>query len=58
MLATIPEAFERYDAVRGHFDPHEWRCDINTVAEGFMVCSPDVRTEVRVLNTVDKRVYL
>lgn len=32
VLATIREAFGRYDVVRGYFDPHEWRSDIDTLA--------------------------
>jgi hypothetical protein len=34
VLATIREAYERYDVVRGYFDPHEWRSDIDTLALG------------------------
>ena len=33
VLATIDEAFERYDVVRGYFDPHEWRTDIDALAQ-------------------------
>lgn len=32
VLATIREAYARYDVVRGYFDPHEWRSDIDTLA--------------------------
>ena len=32
VLATIREAYGRYDVVRGYFDPHEWRSDIETLA--------------------------
>jgi hypothetical protein len=32
VLATIREAFSRYDIVRAYFDPHEWRSDIDTLA--------------------------
>jgi hypothetical protein len=32
VLAAIREAYERYDVVRGYFDPHEWRSDIETLA--------------------------
>lgn len=35
VLAAIREAFARYDVVRGYFDPHEWRSDIETLAEEF-----------------------
>jgi hypothetical protein len=32
-LATIRETYGRYDVVRGYFDPHEWRSDIDTLQE-------------------------
>jgi hypothetical protein len=32
VLATIREAFGRYDVVRAYFDPHEWRSDIESLA--------------------------
>lgn len=35
VLATIREAFARYEVVRGYFDPHEWRSDIDALAEEF-----------------------
>lgn len=35
VLATIREAFGRYDVVRGYFDPHEWRSDIEALAGEF-----------------------
>jgi phage terminase large subunit-like protein len=35
VLAAIRETFDRYDVVRGYFDPHEWRSDIDTLAEEF-----------------------
>jgi phage terminase large subunit-like protein len=35
VLATIREAFGRYRVVRGYFDPHEWRSDIDALAEEF-----------------------
>lgn len=35
VLATIREAYTRYDVVRGYFDPHEWRSDINTLQDEF-----------------------
>lgn len=34
VLAAIREAFGRYDVVRGYFDPHEWRSDIEALAQG------------------------
>lgn len=33
VLATVREAFGRYEVTRGYFDPHEWRSDIDTLAE-------------------------
>jgi hypothetical protein len=33
VLAAIREAYERYDVVRGYFDPHEWRSDIELLGE-------------------------
>jgi hypothetical protein len=35
VLAAIREAFGRYDVVRGYFDPHEWRSDVEALAEQF-----------------------
>jgi phage terminase large subunit-like protein len=35
VLAAIREAFDRYDVVRGYFDPHEWRSDVELLAEEF-----------------------
>lgn len=32
VLAAIREAHERYDVVRGYYDPHEWRSDIETLS--------------------------
>lgn len=35
VLATIREAHARYDVVRGYYDPHEWRSDIEALADEF-----------------------
>ncbi|WP_369069269.1 hypothetical protein [Kineococcus terrestris] len=35
VLATIHEAFARYDVVRAFFDPHEWRSDIDALADRY-----------------------
>lgn len=35
VLATIREAFSRYKVVRGYFDPHEWRSDIDALSDEF-----------------------
>jgi hypothetical protein len=32
VLASIREAHARYDVVRGYYDPHEWRSDVDTLA--------------------------
>ena len=35
VMATIRAAYERFDVVRGYFDPHEWRSDIDALASEF-----------------------
>ena len=35
VLATIREAFGRYNVARGYFDPHEWRSDIDALSDEF-----------------------
>lgn len=35
VLAEVRESYGRYDVIRGYFDPHEWRSDIDTLAEEF-----------------------
>ena len=35
VLATVREAFARYDVTRAYFDPHEWRSDIDALADEF-----------------------
>jgi hypothetical protein len=35
VMETIRETHERYDVVRGYYDPHEWRSDIDALAEEF-----------------------
>lgn len=32
VLAAIRQTYRDYDVVRGYFDPHEWRSDIDTLA--------------------------
>lgn len=32
VLARIREVYTTFDVVRGYFDPHEWRSDIETLA--------------------------
>ncbi len=35
VLETIRKAHADYDVVRGYYDPHEWRSDIDVIAEEF-----------------------
>jgi hypothetical protein len=35
VLASIREAFDRYDVARCYMDPHEWRSDVDDLAELF-----------------------
>jgi hypothetical protein len=35
VLAAIREAFDRYDVARCYMDPHEWRSDVDDLAEAF-----------------------
>jgi len=35
VLATVREAFARYDVARLYADPHEWRSDVDSLAEEF-----------------------
>lgn len=35
VLAAIREAYTRYTVARGYFDPHEWRSDIELLAQEF-----------------------
>lgn len=56
VLATIREAFGRYDVVRGYFDPHEWRSDVDQLAEEFgeRVISWETRREVQMAAALDR----
>jgi hypothetical protein len=56
VLATIREAYGRYDVVRGYFDPHEWRSDIDTLAEEFpeRVFSWETRRDVAMAVALDR----
>lgn len=56
VLATIREAYARYDVVRGYFDPHEWRSDIDTLAEEFgeRVVSWETRRDVQMAAALDR----
>jgi hypothetical protein len=56
VLATIREAFGRYDVIRAYFDPHEWRSDIDALAEEFgeRVVSWETRREVQMAAALDR----
>jgi hypothetical protein len=56
VLATIREAFGRYDVVRGYFDPHEWRSDIDALAEDFpnRVVAWETRRDVQMAAALDR----
>ncbi|HET8538117.1 MAG TPA: hypothetical protein VFL73_13160, partial [Solirubrobacteraceae bacterium] len=56
VLATIREAFARYDVVRGYFDPHEWRSDIDALAESFgdRVIPWETRRDVAMAAALDR----
>jgi phage terminase large subunit-like protein len=56
VLATFREAFARYDVVRAYCDPHEWRSDIDTLAEEFgsRVVSWETRRDVQMGAALDR----
>ncbi len=57
VLATVREAFGRYTVVRGYFDPHEWRSDIDTLAEEFgeeRVARWETRRDVQMAAALDR----
>lgn len=57
VLATIREAFGRYKVVRGYFDPHEWRSDIDTLADEYgeeRVVSWETRRDVAMAAALDR----
>ena len=56
VLATIRETYGRYDVVRGYFDPHEWRSDIDALAEEFpdRVISWETRRDVQMAAALDR----
>jgi hypothetical protein len=56
VLATVREAFARYTVVRGYFDPHEWRSDIDALAElfGDRVISWETRRDVQMAAALDR----
>lgn len=57
VLATIREVFGRYDVVRGYFDPHEWRSDIDDLADEFgeeRVFKWETRRDVQMAAALDR----
>jgi hypothetical protein len=56
VLAAIREAFGRYNVVRGYFDPHEWRSDIDALAEEFgeRVVAWETRRDVAMAAALDR----
>lgn len=57
VLATIREAYTRYDVVRGYFDPHEWRSDIDALADEFgdeRVTAWETRRDVQMGAALDR----
>jgi phage terminase large subunit-like protein len=57
VLAAIREAFTRYKVVRLYADPHEWRSDIDTLAEQLgatRVLSWETRRDVQMAAALDR----
>jgi phage terminase large subunit-like protein len=56
VLDTVREAYGRYDVVRGYFDPHEWRSDIDVLAEEFgdRVVAWETRRDVAMAAALDR----
>jgi phage terminase large subunit-like protein len=56
VLATIREAFARYDVVRAYCDPHEWRSDIDALAEEFgeRVVAWETRRDIAMAAALDR----
>lgn len=56
VLAAVREAFGRYKVSRLYADPHEWRSDIDTLAEEFpeRVVSWETRRDVQMAAALDR----
>jgi phage terminase large subunit-like protein len=57
VLATVREVFARYDVVRGYFDPHEWRSDVDDLADEFgeeRVFKWETRRDVQMAAALDR----
>jgi phage terminase large subunit-like protein len=56
VLAAIRETFDRYDVVRCYCDPHEWRSDVDQLAEEFgdRVVAWETRRDVAMAAALDR----
>lgn len=56
VLTVIREAHADYDVVRGYYDPHEWRSDIDALADEFgeKVIEWPTSSEVRMGQALDR----
>ncbi|WP_372672985.1 hypothetical protein [Amycolatopsis kentuckyensis] len=57
VLATIRETYRRYRVKRGYFDPHEWRSDIDDLADEFgedRVVAWETRRDVQMAAALDR----
>lgn len=56
VLAAVREAFARYDVTRLYADPHEWRSDIDDLAESFpnRVVPWETRRDVQMAAALDR----
>lgn len=57
VLATVREAFGRYQVTRLYADPHEWRSDIDSLAESLgaeRVISWETRRDVQMAAALDR----
>lgn len=57
VLDAVREAFARYDVIRGYFDPHEWRSDVDTLAAELgekRVLSWETRRDIQMAAALDR----
>lgn len=57
VLATVREVYGRYAVVRGYFDPHEWRSDIDTLAKHLgeeRVIAWETRRDIQMAAALDR----
>lgn len=58
VLDAVREAFARYTVIRGYFDPHEWRSDIDALAAELgieRVISWETRRDVQMAAALDRQ---